>query len=55
MNKFLIIFFTLFITLQLCRIGTKHESKHEQTTHTCTDSTHTSCDGACVCDGFECE
>ncbi len=56
MNKFLIITFGLFISYQLTRLEVDtYPEADTQTTHTCTDSTHTACDGECECDGFECE
>ena len=56
MNKFLIITFGLFIAYQLTRLEVDtYPEADTQTTHTCTDSTHTACDGECECDGFECE
>lgn len=62
MNKFLTLFFTCFLIFNLCRIGKTETSElpdtleaHEQATHICADSTHTTCDGWCMCDGVGCE
>jgi hypothetical protein len=59
MNKFLIIAFGLFLAFQLTRLeDDKYPDTleaHEQATHICTDSTHTTCDGWCDCDGVGCE
>jgi hypothetical protein len=41
------------IILQSADHGDK-EITYVAQTHKCTDSTHATCDGECVCDGMEC-
>jgi hypothetical protein len=59
MNKFLIVFFSLFLIFNLCRVRVSELpdtlEAHEQATHICADSTHATCDGWCMCDGVGCE
>jgi hypothetical protein len=59
MNRFLIIFFSAFMLMQLLRPTVEKLpdsfEEHEQALHTCYDSTHATCDGWCECDGVGCQ